>query len=58
MLTAWHGDGGFTQAVYFKSEEAARSNEKATEQDQLRAEFMSMFDGPPTFYDLTDPQLD
>ena len=58
MVIAWHGDGGFTQAVYFTSESAARRGEKETEQDQLRQEFMSLMEGPPTFFDLARPDLD
>ena len=59
MLVAWHGDGGgFTQAVYFRSEEDARQQEKATENDGLRQEYMDMFEGPPTFFDLPEPELD
>ena len=58
MVAAWHGDGGFTQAVYFVSEEAAREREKETEQDDLRREFMSLIEGQPTFFDLTEPDLD
>ncbi len=57
-LVAWHGDGGFTQAVYFASEEKAREGEKATEQDDGRQEFMSLIDGQPTFFDLPDPTID
>jgi hypothetical protein len=58
MVIAWHGDGGFIQAVYFTSEAEARGGEKETEQDQLRQEFMSLMEGPPTFFDLTRPDLD
>jgi hypothetical protein len=58
MVIAWHGDGGFTQAVYFASEAEARGGEKETEQDQLRQEFMSLMEGPPTFFDLIRPDLD
>jgi hypothetical protein len=58
MVIAWHGDGGFTQAVYFASEADARRGEKETEQDQLRQEFMSLMEGPPSFFDLTRPDLD
>lgn len=57
MVVAWHGDGGFTQAVYFTSEGEARRMEKATEGDELRQRFMDAFDGPPTFFDLPDPIL-
>ncbi len=58
MVAAWHGDGGFTQAVYFVSEQAAREREKETQQDDLRREFMSLIEGQPTFFDLTEPDLD
>jgi hypothetical protein len=59
MLIAWHGDGGnFTQAVYFRSEEDARQEEKATDNDGMRQEYMDMFAGPPAFFDLPDPDLD
>lgn len=58
ILVAWHGDGNFTQAVYFKSQEAAREAETATQNDDLADEFMSLFDGPPTFFDLADPDFD
>jgi hypothetical protein len=58
MTIGWHGDGGFTQAVYFSSEDDARQQEKATEADELRQEYLSMFDGAPTFFDLSEPDLD
>jgi hypothetical protein len=59
MLVAWHGDGrSFTQAVYFTSEADTRKLEKQTEDNRLRSEFMDQFDGPPTFYDLPNPDLD
>ena len=59
MVVAWHGDGGgFTQAVYFRSEEETRLQEKATEQDELRQEYMDMFEGQPVFFDLPEPQID
>jgi hypothetical protein len=58
MVVGWHGDGGFTQAVYFTSEEDARRGEKETEQDEMRREFMSLMEAPPTFFDLTSPELD
>jgi hypothetical protein len=58
MVIAWHGDGGFTQAVYFTSEADARRGEEETRQDQLRQEFMSLMEGPPSFFDLTRPDLD
>ncbi len=58
MVGAWHGDGGFTQAAYFRSEEEARANEKATEQDEGREEFMSLLEGQPSFLDLRQPEFD
>jgi hypothetical protein len=59
MGIAWHGDGGgFTQAVYFRSEAETRKAEKATESAETRQRYMSMFDGKPTFYDLPSPRLD
>jgi hypothetical protein len=59
ILVAWHGDtNDFTQAVYFKSEAEARKQEQATGNDELRQRFMDLFAGPPSFYDLTAPDLD
>jgi hypothetical protein len=59
MTIAWHGDGGgFTQAVYFRSEAETRKAETATENDELRQRYQSMFAAPPTFYDLRTPLLD
>ncbi len=57
LVVAWHGDGGgFTQAVYFTSEAAAREGEQGTQAD--RDEMMALMDGPLTFFDLRDPDLD
>jgi hypothetical protein len=59
MVIAWHGDGGgFTQAVYFKSEAESRKLEKETESSEMRQDYMDQFVGEPTFFDLTDPVLD
>jgi hypothetical protein len=58
IVVAWHGDGGFTQAVYFSSEAEARKQEQAAENDNLRDQYMEMFDGAPTFIDLPSPELD
>jgi hypothetical protein len=58
ILVGWHGDGTFTQAVYFTSADDARKGEAATESDELRQEFGSLIDGEPTFFDLTAPDLD
>jgi hypothetical protein len=58
VLMAWHDGGAFTEVVYFGSEDETRKAEKATEGDELRQEFMSMIDGEPSFYDLTEPVFD
>ncbi len=58
IVVGWHGDGTFTEAVYFTSAEGARQGEAATENDELRQEFMTLIDGEPTFFDLTTPDLD
>jgi hypothetical protein len=58
MLVGWHGDGGFTQAVYFTSEQEARQQEQGMQDDEMRAEYMSLLDGEPAFFDLTKPDLD
>jgi hypothetical protein len=57
-LVAWHDDGGFTQVTYFTSEAETRKYEKATEDDELRAQYMDLIDGRPTFFDLPQPELD
>lgn len=56
-LTAWHGDGSFTDVAYFTSEAEARKNEKAMEGSPLMEQYQSMFDGEPAFYDLTKLDL-
>lgn len=58
MLVAWHGDGDFTQAVYFTSVEAARKAEAASQDDEAGREMMELLDGQPTFFDLESPDLD
>lgn len=52
---AWHGDGSFTQAAYFSSEQDARKNEQAMVRSSVYEQFMSMIDGDLTFYDLSKP---
>lgn len=56
-LTAWHGDGNFTDVAYFTSEAEARKGEKAMEGSPLMEQYMSLFDGEPTFYDLVKLDL-
>jgi hypothetical protein len=58
IVVGWHGDSGFTQAVYFASADAARQGEAATEGAELRKEFGDQIDGQPTFFDLTTPDFD
>lgn len=58
ILVAWHGDGDFTQAVYFTSIEAAREAEAASQDDEAGREMMELLDGQPTFFDLESPDLD
>lgn len=56
---AWHGDGGgFTQAVYFRSEQEARANESAASDDGGMDPFLALLDGELTYLDLTAPDLD
>jgi hypothetical protein len=58
ISVAWHGDGGFTQAVYFKSEADARSAETGGQEDETGRRYMELIDGEPTFFDLPKPMLD
>ena len=55
IVSAWHGDGGFTQTVYFTSEEAAREGERSMSTSEAAAALMALLDGEITFYDLPDP---
>lgn len=57
---ALHGDGGFTEAVYFTSEEAAREGERKEPPPELQAlldEERSLYEGELTYLDLRDPWL-
>ena len=59
-ITALHGDGGFTTAVYFTSEQAAREGERKEPPAELKPpidEEMGLYEGDLTFYDLRDPWL-
>ncbi len=56
-LIAWHGDGGFTQLVYFSSEAEARAAEATMEGDGP-PEWVDLLDGPITFLDLRNPEFD
>lgn len=57
-VVAWHGGGDFTQAVYFTSAYAAHERETAAANDQLNKDYMALFDGQPTFFDLQPPDFD
>jgi hypothetical protein len=57
-IIAWHGDGGFTEVVYFPSEEVARRGEAAMANTPVVEKFMSFIDGDLTFYDLTTPDFE
>ena len=57
-ITAWHGDGTFTQVAYFTSEEEARKNEQAMAQSPVYDKFMALIDGDLAFYDLTKPDME
>jgi hypothetical protein len=58
VVVAWHGDGGFTQAVYFTSAQAAREREAARQDDEMDREYAAFMDGPPMFFDLLPPDFD
>jgi hypothetical protein len=58
IVIAWHDDGGFTQAVYFASQEAARAAETTMQGSELSRRFMSLMEGEMTFFDLTEPDFD
>jgi hypothetical protein len=57
---ALHGDGGFTNAVYFTSEAEAREGERKEPPPALKAAFeeeMALYEGELTYLDLRDPWL-
>ena len=57
---ALHGDGGYTMAVYFTSEQAARQGERKEPPAELQALFeeeQQLHEGQPTYLDLSDPWL-
>ena len=57
-LMAWHGGGAFTQVMYFRTEDEARTGERSGSDDELDQQYREMMDGEPTFLDLADPQFD
>ncbi len=59
VVVGFHGDGGFTQFIYFRSEEAAREGEKAMQDKPELAEGLrETIEGDLTFFDLVEPDID
>jgi hypothetical protein len=59
VVVAFHGDGGFSQFLYFRSEEAARAGEKAMGNDsELSQRLRATIEGDLTFFDLLEPDFD
>ncbi|HEX2360635.1 MAG TPA: hypothetical protein VHI11_01040 [Jiangellaceae bacterium] len=59
-IVALHGDGGYTNAIYFTTEAEAREGEQKEMPPELKAmweEEMSLHEGEPTYYDLRHPWL-
>lgn len=59
-LVALHGDGGYTNAIYFSSEAEARKGEQQqppAELEALMEEERELHEGEVDFFDLTDPWL-
>jgi hypothetical protein len=55
---AEHGDGGFTETVYFTSEREAREGERKQPTSEIQAlidEEMSLYEGGLTYFDLREP---
>jgi hypothetical protein len=59
VVIAFHGDGGFTQTIYFSSQEAARASEKAMQdKPELSERLRATIEGDLTFFDLNEPDFD
>jgi len=59
VVVAFHGDGGFTQFIYFRSEEAARAGEQAMQdKSELGERLRQTIEGDLTFFDLVEPDID
>jgi hypothetical protein len=59
VVIAYHGDGGFTQAIYFSSQEAARTGEKAMQdKPELSERLRDTIEVDITFFDLNEPDFD
>ncbi len=60
-LSAYHGDGGWTMWIWFRSEAEARAGEQQEPPAELRRmmeEMESLTVGERTFYDLKEPRMD
>jgi hypothetical protein len=59
VVVAFHGDGGFSQFLYFSSQEAARTGEKAMQDNpELSDRLRATIEGDLTFFDLNEPDFD
>ncbi|WP_329521925.1 hypothetical protein [Spirillospora sp. NBC_01491] len=59
-ITAYHADGGFTEAAYFTSEAEAREGERSQPPQEMRDEMdkmMAFYEGEWTYLDLREPWL-
>lgn len=58
-ITAIHGDGGYTDCIYFTSEQEARAGEKKEMPPELAAEFEQMMSlvSDVTYHDIKEPWL-
>ena len=54
MLVGWDAEGGFSNAMFFRTEADARAIEAATDLEQLD-QFLQLIDGDPTYYELPSP---
>jgi len=58
-LVGWAGDGGgFTQVMFFTSEEAARSGETTMRESDLDHDYREMMATEPEFLDLPEPRFE
>ena len=58
-VVGFHGDGGFTQFIYFRSEAAARAGETAMQdKPELAERLRETIEGDLAFFDLVEPDID
>lgn len=55
-IAAWHGDGGFTQVIYFESEAAAREGESSSADQGPPEEFQELWQDV-SYIDLSEPLI-